>query len=129
VLAQRQQFHQSRLIEHAAPSDLGYQQTIETMTRFFQAQGSSASDAASQAIALVGQTLQRQIDLLAYRRVLDAIDHWSLDDPARADHQADRSHGAAEGPLKRGYGEGEVVALEMCRVDRKHPRMRDRLGS
>lgn len=37
VLAQRQQFHQSRLIEHAAPSDIGYQQTIETMTRFFQA--------------------------------------------------------------------------------------------
>jgi len=48
------------------PSDLGYQQTIEAMTRFFQAQGSNASDAASQAIAWVGQTLQRQIDLLAY---------------------------------------------------------------
>jgi DHA2 family multidrug resistance protein len=36
------------------------------MTRFFQAQGSNASDAASQAVAWVGQTLQRQIDLLAY---------------------------------------------------------------
>jgi len=66
MLAQRQQFHQSRLIEHVAPSDVGYQQTIEAMTRFFQAQGSNASDAASQAIAWVGQTLQRQIDLLAY---------------------------------------------------------------
>jgi DHA2 family multidrug resistance protein len=66
MLAQRQQFHQSRLIEHAAPSDVGYQQTIDAMTRFFQAQGSNASDAASQAIAWVGQTLQRQIDLLAY---------------------------------------------------------------
>ncbi len=50
VLAQRQQFHQSRLIEHAAPSDLGYQQTIDAMTRYFQAQGSNASDAASQAV-------------------------------------------------------------------------------
>ena len=66
MLAQRQQFHQSRLVEHIAPSDVGYQQTIDAMTRFFQAQGSNASDASSQAIAWVGQTLQRQIDLLAY---------------------------------------------------------------
>ncbi|WP_439357693.1 DHA2 family efflux MFS transporter permease subunit [Bradyrhizobium sp. DASA03007] len=66
LLAQRQQFHQSRLIEHAAPSDLGYQQTIDAMTRYFQAQGSNASDAASQAIAWVGRTLQQQVDLLAY---------------------------------------------------------------
>jgi MFS transporter, DHA2 family, multidrug resistance protein len=66
ALAQRQQFHQARLIEHIAPSDLGYQQTIEAVTRFFQAQGSNASDAAGQAIAWVGQTLQQQVDLLAY---------------------------------------------------------------
>jgi MFS transporter, DHA2 family, multidrug resistance protein len=73
VLAQRQQFHQSRLIEHAAPSDVGYQQTIDTMTRFFQAQGSNAADAAGQAVAWVGQTLQHQIDLLAYIDVF-----WTL---------------------------------------------------
>ena len=73
VLAQRQQFHQSRLIEHIAPSDLGYQQTIDAMTRYFEAQGSNASDAASQAIAWIGQTLQQQIDLLAYVDVF-----WSL---------------------------------------------------
>ncbi|OAF02904.1 EmrB/QacA family drug resistance transporter [Bradyrhizobium centrolobii] len=66
ILAQRQQFHQSRLIEHAAPSDIGYQQSIDAMTRFFQAQGSNATDAASQAIAWVGKTLQQQVDLLAY---------------------------------------------------------------
>jgi MFS transporter, DHA2 family, multidrug resistance protein len=36
------------------------------MTRYFEAQGSNASDAAGQAIAWVGQTLQHQIDLLAY---------------------------------------------------------------
>ncbi|QOZ75645.1 EmrB/QacA family drug resistance transporter [Bradyrhizobium sp. CCBAU 53351] len=73
VLAQRQQFHQSRLIEHAAPSDLGYQQTIDAMTRYFQAQGSNASDAASQAVAWVGRTLQQQVDLLAYIDVF-----WTL---------------------------------------------------
>jgi MFS transporter, DHA2 family, multidrug resistance protein len=73
VLAQRQQFHQSRLVEHIAPSDPGYQQTIDTMTRYFQAQGSNASDAAGQAVAWVGQTLQHQVDLLAY---IDAF--WTL---------------------------------------------------
>ncbi|WFU23089.1 DHA2 family efflux MFS transporter permease subunit [Bradyrhizobium sp. CB1717] len=73
ILAQRQQFHQSRLVEHAAPSDLGYQQTIDAMTRYFQAQGSNASDAASQAVAWVGKTLQQQVDLLAYIDVF-----WTL---------------------------------------------------
>jgi DHA2 family multidrug resistance protein len=73
VLAQRQQFHQSRLIEHITPSDLGYQQTIDAMTRFFQAQGSNAPDASGQALAWVGQTLQQQIDLLAYIDVF-----WTL---------------------------------------------------
>ena len=73
VWQQRQQFHQSRLVEHIVPSDVVYQQTIDAMTRFFQAQGSNASDAATQAIAWVGQALQQQIDLLAY---MDAF--WSL---------------------------------------------------
>ncbi|MBV9980706.1 DHA2 family efflux MFS transporter permease subunit [Bradyrhizobium sp.] len=66
ALAQRQQFHQSRLVEHIAPSDLGYQQTIDAVTRYFQAQGSNAADAAGQAIAWVGKTLQQQVDFLAY---------------------------------------------------------------
>ena len=43
------------------------------MTRFFQAQGSSASDAAAQAVAWVGQTLQHQVDLLAHIDVF-----WTL---------------------------------------------------
>ncbi|OPY98603.1 EmrB/QacA family drug resistance transporter [Bradyrhizobium sacchari] len=73
ILAQRQQFHQSRLVEHAAPSDLGYQQAIDAMTRYFQAQGSNASDAAAQAVAWVGKTLQQQVDLLAYIDVF-----WTL---------------------------------------------------
>jgi hypothetical protein len=47
------------------PSDIGYQETIDAMTNFFLAQGSNASDAASQALAWVGQALQQQVDLLA----------------------------------------------------------------
>ena len=31
VLAQRQQFHQSRPVEHVAPSDIGHQQTIDAI--------------------------------------------------------------------------------------------------
>ncbi|MBV9457843.1 MAG: DHA2 family efflux MFS transporter permease subunit [Bradyrhizobium sp.] len=73
VLAQREQFHQSRLIEHISPSALGYQHTIDAMTRYFQAQGSNAPTASGQALAWVGQTLQHQIDLLAYIDVF-----WTL---------------------------------------------------
>ncbi len=73
VLAQREQFHQSRLVEHIAPSDLGYQQTLDAVTHFFQGQGSNASDAAGQAIAWVGQTLQQQVDLLAYIDVFRSL--------------------------------------------------------
>jgi MFS transporter, DHA2 family, multidrug resistance protein len=73
LLAQRQQFHQTRLVEHIAPSAIGYQKTIDAMTRFFEAQGSNASDAAAQAIAWIGQTLQQQVDLLAFIDVFWAL--------------------------------------------------------
>lgn len=66
ILAQRQQFHQSRLIEHVVPSDVGYQQTLAAVTRFFEAQGSSAHDAAAQAFAYIAQMMQQQVNLLAY---------------------------------------------------------------
>jgi len=66
LLAQRQQFHQSRLVEHIVPSDVGYQQTLAAMTHFFQSQGSNATDAAAQAFAYIAQTLQKQVNLLAY---------------------------------------------------------------
>ncbi len=73
VLAQRQQFHQSRLIEHVAPSDLGYQQAIGAMTRYFEAQGSNAIDAAAQATAWIGRVLQHQVNLLAYIDVFRSL--------------------------------------------------------
>ncbi len=73
LLAQRQQFHQSRLIEHIVPSDVGYQQTLSAVTRFFQAQGSSATDAAAQAFGYIAQTLQTQVNLLAYIDVFWAL--------------------------------------------------------
>src|SRR3569623_1568808 len=66
LLAQRQQFHQSRLVEHIVPSDVGYQQTLATMTQFFQWQGSRATDAAAQAFTYIALTLLKQVNLLAY---------------------------------------------------------------
>jgi len=52
---------------------MGYQQTIDAVTRYFLSQGSNAADAAAQAVAWVGQTLQKQVNLLAYIDVF-----WSL---------------------------------------------------
>ncbi len=73
LLAQRQQSHQSRLIEHIVPSDVGYQQTLSAVTHFFQAQGANATDAAAQAFAYIAQTLQTQVNLLAYIDVFWAL--------------------------------------------------------
>jgi MFS transporter, DHA2 family, multidrug resistance protein len=101
ILAQRQQFHQSRLIEHTAPSDVAYQQTIDAMTRFFQAQGATASDAASQAVAWIGQTPAKAGRLARlHRRVLDTRDHRRADDSTRAHHPTDRPERAGEGALR-----------------------------
>jgi DHA2 family multidrug resistance protein len=66
MLAQRQQFHQSRLVENTVPSDAGYQRALEQVTQYFVNHGSSPVDAASRAIGWIGQTIQRQVDLLAY---------------------------------------------------------------
>jgi DHA2 family multidrug resistance protein len=73
TFAQRQQFHQSRLVEHISASDVGYQQALDAFTRYFQDQGSDPQQAASQAVAAIGKTLQTQIDLLSYIDVF-----WTL---------------------------------------------------
>ena len=73
VLAHREQFHQSRLAESVIPSNVAYQQTIDRMTQFFVAQGSSLAQAKSQAFAWIGQQVQQQASLLAYTDVF-----WTL---------------------------------------------------
>ena len=66
VLTDRGQFHQSRLIEHAIPSSVPYQQTLQQATRYFVAHGSSLAQAQQQAIGWIGQQLQAQTSLLSY---------------------------------------------------------------
>jgi DHA2 family multidrug resistance protein len=73
VLADRGQFHQSRLIEHAVSSSVPYQQTLHQATNYFVAHGSSFVQAQQQAIAWIGRQLQSQVSLLSY---VDAF--WAL---------------------------------------------------
>jgi len=73
VLTHREQFHQSRLVEHAIPSGVQYQDTLNQVTNFFVAQGSSPIQAHQQAIEWIGQQVQTQAAFLAY---MDAF--WVL---------------------------------------------------
>jgi DHA2 family multidrug resistance protein len=73
VLTHRQQFHQSRLIEHAIPSSVQYQDTLQQVTNYFVAHGSSLLQAQHQAISWIGQQVQAQASLMGY---MDAF--WVL---------------------------------------------------
>ena len=66
VLAHRAQFHQSRLIENVIPSSPQYQDTLNRMTNFFVAQGSSLVQAQQQAVQWIGRQVQTQASLLGY---------------------------------------------------------------
>jgi DHA2 family multidrug resistance protein len=71
VLAHREQFHQSRLIEHAIPSSVQYQDALQQATSYFVAQGSSLVQAQQQAVAWIGQQMQA-----SYLGYMDAF--WVL---------------------------------------------------
>jgi MFS transporter, DHA2 family, multidrug resistance protein len=66
VLAHREQFHQSRIVEHAIPSSVQFQQTLQQVTQYFVHQGSSLLQAKQQAIVWIGQQVQTQASFLAY---------------------------------------------------------------
>jgi DHA2 family multidrug resistance protein len=65
-LAQRAQFHQSRLVESTIPSSVNYQHAVERLTEFFVGQGSSLVAAQRQAVGWIGQTISGQSVLLSY---------------------------------------------------------------
>jgi MFS transporter, DHA2 family, multidrug resistance protein len=73
VLAHREQFHQSRLVESVVPSSVQYQDTLQQVMHYFAAQGSSLVQAQQQAIAWIGQQVQAQASFLGY---MDAF--WVL---------------------------------------------------
>jgi MFS transporter, DHA2 family, multidrug resistance protein len=69
VLAHRERFHQSWLVEQVIPSSPQYQHTLQQATQYFLAQGSSLAQAQSQAFAWIGQQVQAQASYLAYMDV------------------------------------------------------------
>jgi len=73
VQTHREQFHQSRLVEHAIPSSVQYQDTLHQVAGYFAAEGSSFAQAHQQAIDWIGQQVQAQASFLAY---MDAF--WVL---------------------------------------------------
>jgi MFS transporter, DHA2 family, multidrug resistance protein len=78
VLNHREQFHQSRLIEHAVPSSQQYQDTLQQVTQYFLAQGNLLPQAQQQAIAWIGQQVQTQASYLAYMDVFWVLTLLSL---------------------------------------------------
>lgn len=73
VLAHRQQWHQSRLVEHVTSSSPAYHETFRTMVRFFAERGATMADAQAQANAWIGQQVQTQASFLAYIDVFHVL--------------------------------------------------------
>jgi DHA2 family multidrug resistance protein len=73
VLAHREQFHQSRLVESVFRSSPQYQQTLDQVTQYFVGHGSSLTQAQHQAFAWVAQQVRVQAGYLAYIDVF-----WTL---------------------------------------------------
>jgi DHA2 family multidrug resistance protein len=66
VLTQRTQLHQARLVENTVPSSPAFQSTLQQLTKYFMAQGSSAADANGQAMGVFGQMINTQATNMAY---------------------------------------------------------------
>jgi DHA2 family multidrug resistance protein len=66
VLAHREQFHQSRLVELVNPSSVQYRDTLAQVTQYFVAHGSSMAQAQQQAFTWIGQQVETQAAYLSY---------------------------------------------------------------
>lgn len=73
VLAHREQFHQSRLVELVNPSTSQYQSALNQVTDYFTAHGNALAQAQSQAFTWIAQQVQTQSTLLAYIDVFWAL--------------------------------------------------------
>jgi DHA2 family multidrug resistance protein len=73
ILAHREQFHQSRLVELVNTSTVQFQAALKQATDYFLAQGASLAHAQQQAFAWVAQQVQTQATFLAYIDVFWAL--------------------------------------------------------
>jgi MFS transporter, DHA2 family, multidrug resistance protein len=73
VLAHREQFHQSRLVELINPATVQFQTALKQATDYFMAQGSALAQAQQQAFTWISQQVQTQATFLAYIDVFWAL--------------------------------------------------------
>jgi DHA2 family multidrug resistance protein len=66
VLMHREQFHQSRLVEHVIPSSAEFQETLRQITGYLASHGSAPAQLQQQAFDWIGRQVQAQASLLAY---------------------------------------------------------------
>ncbi|MBF0328864.1 MAG: DHA2 family efflux MFS transporter permease subunit [Nitrospirae bacterium] len=66
VLARRQQFHQSRLVEHLTPFDTNYQIATSNSTQLFQYYGLDQGSAEMSSLGIIYKELLRQVSMLAF---------------------------------------------------------------
>jgi MFS transporter, DHA2 family, multidrug resistance protein len=66
LLSNRQQMHQSRLVEGLDPLNLNYADTLATMTQTLTAQGLSPAEASQVAVGQIYQLVQQQAYMLAF---------------------------------------------------------------
>ncbi len=66
VLADRGQFHQSRLVESVTPSSQAYRETLQQVIDYFVAHGTELAQARQQAIQWIGKQVEHQAALMAY---------------------------------------------------------------
>jgi DHA2 family multidrug resistance protein len=66
LLARRQQYHQSVLVEHVTPWSSAYDATILATQQAFRAANASAADALQHAQALLYATVQKQATMLSF---------------------------------------------------------------
>jgi DHA2 family multidrug resistance protein len=73
ILAHREQFHQSRLIELVNTSTVQFQGTLKQATDYFMAHGNALPQAQQQAFTWIAQQVQTQATFLAYIDVFWAL--------------------------------------------------------
>ncbi|MCQ1854468.1 DHA2 family efflux MFS transporter permease subunit [Neorhizobium galegae] len=73
VLAHREQWHQSRLVEHVVPSDPAFIETMRNLQHFLMERGSPMADAQNQAVGLIGEQVRMQASYLAYIDVFHVL--------------------------------------------------------
>jgi DHA2 family multidrug resistance protein len=78
LLARREQFHQSRLVEHIVPTSPNYQQSLQRITQHFVEQGYGLMQAKGRALAFIGQALSQQAVLISYLDVFWSAAIFSL---------------------------------------------------